>query len=85
MKKSELQQIIKEEIQNVLSEMDPTQQGFDAAMKRAGVELNTGGTNIQQSAEWFQGKRAYNDDMESGWWNKHSTISRMVSRKTSIQ
>jgi hypothetical protein len=71
MKKSKLQQIIKEEIQNVLSEMDPAQQGFDAAMKRAGVETNAGGTNIQQSVEFLQGKRAYNDDMESGTKTKN--------------
>jgi len=71
MKKSELQQIIKEEIQNVLSEIDPVQQGFDAAMKRAGVEPSVGGTNTQQSQEWFQGKRAYNNDMESGTKTKN--------------
>ena len=71
MKKSELQQIIKEEIQNVLNEIDPVQQGFDAAMKRAGVELSSGGENIQHSAEWFQGKRAYNDNRESGTKTKN--------------
>jgi hypothetical protein len=59
MKKSQLQQIIKEEIQNVLSEIDPTQQGFDAAMKRAGVEPSAGGSNVQRSKEYIEGKRAY--------------------------
>jgi len=71
MKKSELQQIIKEEIQNVLNEIDPVQQGFDAAMKRAGVEPSTGGKNTQQSQEWFQGRRAYEADMKSGTKSKN--------------
>ena len=64
MKKSELQQLIKEEIQNILSEIDPTQQGFDAAMKRAGVELSSG-SNVQRSKEYLEGKRAYLANKES--------------------
>lgn len=71
MKKSELQQLIKEEIQNVISEMDPVQQGFDAAMKKAGVETSTDGRNTQQSQEWFQGRRAYEADLKSGTKSKN--------------
>jgi hypothetical protein len=71
MKKSELQQLIKEEIQNVLSEIDPVQQGFDAAMKRAGVEPSASGRNTQQSEEWFQGRRAYEADLKSGKQTKN--------------
>ena len=66
MKKSELQEIIREELQNILNEIDPTQSGFDDAMKRAGVEPSAGGSNIQRSAEFIQGKRAYEADMKSG-------------------
>jgi hypothetical protein len=43
MKKSELKQIIQEEIQNVLNEgTDPIQQGCDDAMEKAGVKPYSG-------------------------------------------
>lgn len=42
MKKSELKQIIKEEIKNVFENEDPMQSAFNKAMKKAGVELYKG-------------------------------------------
>jgi hypothetical protein len=88
MKKSQLQQIIKEEISKALNEIDPTQSGFDDAMRNAGVELSTGGSNTQQSAEFIQGKRAYETDLKSGEKTKNpyaepeSYAERMASTMT---
>ena len=66
MKKSQLQQIIKEEIFKALNEIDPIQSRFNDAMRNAGVELSTGGSNTQRSVEFIQGKRAYEADIKSG-------------------
>lgn len=56
MKKSELQQIIKEEIANVLNEQDPLQTAFD---KKVGIKEPSGVQNVMRSKEWMEGKRAY--------------------------
>ena len=42
MKKSELKQIIQEEIKNILEAEDPLQSAFNKAMGKAGVEFNKG-------------------------------------------
>lgn len=66
MKKSELQQIIKEEIQNVLNEIDPVQQGFDAAMKRAGVEPYSGpkSNSMKEKTYTVAFDYRYRDDLD---------------------
>jgi hypothetical protein len=62
MKKSELQQIIKEEISKVLNEEDPLQTAFN---KKLGVEPGSSAINTQQSKEWMEGKSAYRTDPTS--------------------
>jgi hypothetical protein len=57
MKRSKLQQIIKEEIQNILHEEDPLQTAFD---KKVGTpEPSSGAKNVMRSKEWMEGYRAY--------------------------
>jgi len=56
MKKSELQQIIKEEIQNILQEEDPLQSAFN---KKVGTSEPSGAKNTMRSKEWMEGYRAY--------------------------
>ena len=49
MKKSKLQEIIREELQNALNEIDdPAQSGFDDAMGRAGVTFATGNNSMRK-------------------------------------
>jgi hypothetical protein len=88
MKKSQLQQIIKEEIQNVLSEIDPTQQGFDAAMKRAGVEYNrTGGKNIMRPKLiniWFNTNFGYYKTLVDGERMDRTETEDLIKNLTGI-
>ena len=56
MKKSELKQIIKEEIQNILQEEDPLQAAFN---KKVGTSEPSGAKNVMRSKEWMEGYRAY--------------------------
>jgi hypothetical protein len=68
MKKLELQEIIKEELQNALNEInDPAQDGFDDAMGRAGITFATG-TNRMKEREyevvyWYRYKDIKDLDM----------------------
>ena len=68
MKKSELQEIIREELQNALNEIeDPTQSGFDDAMRKAGITFATG-TNRMKEREyevvyWYRYKDEKDLDM----------------------
>jgi len=59
MKKSELQQIIKEEIQNILQEEDPLQTAFN---KKVGMSEPSGAQNTMRSKEYIEGKRSYRTD-----------------------
>jgi hypothetical protein len=57
MKKSELKQIIREEIQNILQEEDPIQTAFN---KKIGIEPSTVPVmNKQVSKEWMEGYKAF--------------------------
>jgi hypothetical protein len=59
MKKSELQQIIKEEIQNILHEEDPTQTSFN---KKLGLPEPSGVKNTMRPKEYMEGWKAYKEN-----------------------
>lgn len=57
MKKSKIQEIIREEIQNILTESeDPIQLAFN---KKIDAGEPSGSQNTMRSKEWMEGKRAY--------------------------
>jgi hypothetical protein len=62
MNKSELKQIIKEEIKNILHEEDPTQTSFN---QKVGLPEPSGVKNTMRPKEYMEGWKAYKENQGS--------------------